>query len=294
MPGSVSSRRSCLQPQPQPLPRRGRRGARGGLAARRYSGLEASSSWPSSQMCSQSGPSPRVSSYASVATSLERLGIAALGVDLEQLAVDGHALRRRAQRFLQDFLGLQVAAVSQVHVGLGHRIDVAGSVELAGRVHHGRAGRRRLHWCRCAGRRWRRRTNRAAGGFPGTSCRPGSTSCAAGPDRNQSRASRARIPPMDAGTSGFSSRSSTRLVSAGGRRSGAAVRLRGRGGSAGGGRCRGRGWLQRCAGDAALVATCEAEAAASGLARDRRRTQAMAGAVTHRARRGGRCGSGSC
>ena len=140
MPGSASSRRSCLHWPPC----RGGRSAAAppapGWPPGRYSELEGSSSWPSSQMCSHSGPSPRVRPYASVGDQFERLGVAALGVDFEQLAMDGDALRRRAHRFLEDFLGLQVAAVGQVHVGFGHRIHVAGGVELAGRIHHGRAG----------------------------------------------------------------------------------------------------------------------------------------------------------
>jgi hypothetical protein len=45
-----------------------------------------------------------------------------------------------AQGLLEDFLGLQVAAVGQVHVGFGHRVHVASSIKLAGRVDHGRPG----------------------------------------------------------------------------------------------------------------------------------------------------------
>ncbi len=62
-----------------------------------------------------------------------------------------------AQRFAQDFLGLQVAAVGQVHVGLGHRVDVAG-IELARRVRQrGDGGVAAGAWCRPTRRRWRRR-----------------------------------------------------------------------------------------------------------------------------------------
>ena len=68
----------------------------------------------------------------------EALGVAPLGVDLEQLGADGHALRRGAHGLLQDFLGLQVAPVGQVDVGLGHRIDIADGVELAQRIAHRR------------------------------------------------------------------------------------------------------------------------------------------------------------
>jgi hypothetical protein len=71
---------------------------------------------------------------------LEGARVVATGQDLEQLGVNGHALRRGPQRFAQDFFGLQVAAVGQVDIGLGHRIDIARRVDLAGRVHH-RAGR---------------------------------------------------------------------------------------------------------------------------------------------------------
>ena len=69
---------------------------------------------------------------------LEALGVAPLGIDLEQLGADGQALRRGAHRFLEDLLGLQVAAVGQVDVGLGHRVDVADGVELAQRIAHRR------------------------------------------------------------------------------------------------------------------------------------------------------------
>ncbi len=54
--------------------------------------------------------------------------------------MDGHPRRRGAQGFLEDFFGLQVASISQVDVGLGHRVHIAGRIELAGRIHHGRTG----------------------------------------------------------------------------------------------------------------------------------------------------------
>ena len=42
--------------------------------------------------------------------------------------------------FFQNFLGLQVPSVSQVNVGFCDWVYIAGSVELAGRVHQGGAG----------------------------------------------------------------------------------------------------------------------------------------------------------
>ena len=74
---------------------------------------------------------------------LEALDVAPLGVDLEQLGADREALRVAAHRLLEDLLGLQVAAVGEVDVGLGDRIDVADRVELRQRVGHRRraAGR---------------------------------------------------------------------------------------------------------------------------------------------------------
>ena len=69
---------------------------------------------------------------------LETLGIAPLGIDLEQLGADRRALGRAAHRFLEDLLGLKIAPVGQVHIGLGHRIDVADRIELAERIAHRR------------------------------------------------------------------------------------------------------------------------------------------------------------
>ena len=110
---------------------------------------------------------------------LEALGVAPLGVDLEQLGADRQALGVAAHRLLEDLLGLQVAAVGQVDVGLGHRVDVADRIELAQRVGHRRRAAGRHRGCRCAGRRWRRRTNRAAGGSRGTRSRRCPSSSAA-------------------------------------------------------------------------------------------------------------------
>ena len=68
---------------------------------------------------------------------LQRAGIAALGIDGGQVLMDGDAARLRTQGFLEDFLGLHVAAIGQVNVGFGDRVDVASGVQLAGRVSHG-------------------------------------------------------------------------------------------------------------------------------------------------------------
>ena len=123
---------------------------------------------------------------------LEALDVAPLGIDLEQLGADREALGVAAHRLLEDLLGLQVAAVGEVDVGLGDRVDVADRVELRERVGHRRraAGRRRA--CRCAGRRWRRRTSRAAGGSRGTRSRRCPSSSAACSDRRRSRRRAAR------------------------------------------------------------------------------------------------------
>ena len=70
----------------------------------------------------------------------------ALGVDVGQLLVQCGAAGIGAQGFLEDFLCLQVAAIGQVDIGLGHGVHIAG-IELTGRVVHG--GARQL--ARCAG-----------------------------------------------------------------------------------------------------------------------------------------------
>jgi hypothetical protein len=69
---------------------------------------------------------------------LESLGVATLGVHLKQLGADRHALRAAAHGFLEDLFCLQVASVSEVNVGLGHRIDVADGIKLTQRVAHRR------------------------------------------------------------------------------------------------------------------------------------------------------------
>ena len=70
----------------------------------------------------------------------ESLGVAPLCIDLEQLGADRHAVRVAAHGFLQDLLGLQVAAVGEIDVGFGDRIDIADGIELAQRVAHRRRG----------------------------------------------------------------------------------------------------------------------------------------------------------
>ena len=75
---------------------------------------------------------------------LEALDVAPLGIDLEQLGADGEALGVAAHRLLEDLLGLQVAAVGEIDVGLGDRIDVADRVELRQRIGHRRRSARRI------------------------------------------------------------------------------------------------------------------------------------------------------
>ncbi|MDT4843726.1 hypothetical protein FQZ97_776610 [compost metagenome] len=65
------------------------------------------------------------------------LGVPALGVDLQQLVVDGHACGGAAHGLLEDLFGLKVATVGQVDVGLGNRVHVTRGVQLARRIHHG-------------------------------------------------------------------------------------------------------------------------------------------------------------
>ena len=69
---------------------------------------------------------------------LQRLAILALGINLGQLDGYGDALRVVAHGLLEDFFGLQVTAIGQIHVGLGHGIHVSAHVELAGRIGHRR------------------------------------------------------------------------------------------------------------------------------------------------------------
>ena len=83
---------------------------------------------------------------------LERLRLVVLRVDLEQLQVDLLPLRVLLQRILQDLFRLCVAAVREVHLGLGDRVDLVGidvaetfAAEIAGErvvagVDHATAG----------------------------------------------------------------------------------------------------------------------------------------------------------
>ena len=54
--------------------------------------------------------------------------------------MDGDAAGADADGFLEDFLGLQVAPIGEVDIGFCHRVDIAGGIKLARRIHHGRAG----------------------------------------------------------------------------------------------------------------------------------------------------------
>ena len=64
----------------------------------------------------------------------QRLAVQALGIDFCQLQKYGNAGRVLARCLAQYFLGLQVAAVGQVHIGFGHRVHFAAGVELAVRI----------------------------------------------------------------------------------------------------------------------------------------------------------------
>ena len=73
---------------------------------------------------------------------LECFAVAPLGVELQQLDANRHPVRCVAQSLLEDFLGLQVAPVGQVDIGLGHWIDIADRIDLAQRIaQRARAGR---------------------------------------------------------------------------------------------------------------------------------------------------------
>ena len=72
---------------------------------------------------------------------LECFAILSFGVNLGELDMDGHALGVVAQSFFEDFLGLHIAAIRQIDICFGHRVDVAARVELARRVRHGRCPR---------------------------------------------------------------------------------------------------------------------------------------------------------
>ncbi len=59
---------------------------------------------------------------------LERLRILAIRVDLQQLEMDFVALGRSCQCFLQQFLGLRIAAICKENFRFGYRVDLPGSV----------------------------------------------------------------------------------------------------------------------------------------------------------------------
>ena len=72
---------------------------------------------------------------------LERCHVLALGINFHQFGVDRKTRGVAAQRFFEDFLGLQVTAIGQVHVGFGDRVHVPTGIELAvGVVECGVAG----------------------------------------------------------------------------------------------------------------------------------------------------------
>ncbi len=57
---------------------------------------------------------------------LERLGVLAIGVNLQQLEMDFVAFRRAFQRFLEQLLGLRIAPVGKENLRLGYRVDLPG------------------------------------------------------------------------------------------------------------------------------------------------------------------------
>src|SRR5207237_10914883 len=57
---------------------------------------------------------------------LERRWLVVLRMDFEQLQIDFLPLRVLLQRFLQDLLGLRVAAVGEINLGFGNRVDLVG------------------------------------------------------------------------------------------------------------------------------------------------------------------------
>ena len=75
------------------------------------------------------------------AQRLERCHVLALGINFHQFGVDRKTRGVAAQRFFEDFLGLQVTAIGQVHVGFGDRIDITTCIELAGRIGQRRSTR---------------------------------------------------------------------------------------------------------------------------------------------------------
>ena len=54
------------------------------------------------------------------------------GVNFYQLGMNGDTRGVGAQGFLQDFLGLQIAAVGQVDIGFGDWVYISGCIQLVG------------------------------------------------------------------------------------------------------------------------------------------------------------------
>ena len=71
-----------------------------------------------------------------IGQALKALDIAPLGIDFEQLLMNGNAPRIGFQRLFQYFLSLQVAAIGQIHIGFSDGINIVRRVQLAGRVDH--------------------------------------------------------------------------------------------------------------------------------------------------------------
>ena len=57
--------------------------------------------------------------------AVKSLAVMPLGINFQQLAVNGHTHRGGAQGFLENFFRLQVAAIGQVHIGFRYRVHIA-------------------------------------------------------------------------------------------------------------------------------------------------------------------------
>ena len=66
-----------------------------------------------------------------VGHSFQGFAVLAFGVNLRQFDLDGCARWVVARCFLENFLGLQVSAIGQVHIGFGDGINIAAGIELA-------------------------------------------------------------------------------------------------------------------------------------------------------------------
>ena len=94
------------------------------------------------------------------------LAVLAFGINFTQLGVHRYPRRVVAHGLFENFFGLQITAVGQIHVSFGHRVHVAACIELAGRVGHGRPtrgriGARRVHALATAGAKERIRLQTA-------------------------------------------------------------------------------------------------------------------------------------